>query len=243
MVNAILRRLAIIIKSLIAKIYGSFMAQVAQAELKMPKRLASRLDLCEAATDAEFETIDPSSMGGLADGVSNDSGPEKFEPKKLEAKNSEHGQTDSDKTGMSVFGKKSSRPAPDDSIAFYGFGAVLVVLSFWVFGGHSLFQNVDRMTTASIRAVSTEIADASWRVVTADGKTELFVEGIVKNSGKVALHTKPVTVTVKHNGGSTKRYLLGQNGWTLAPGQEVVVSGRLDIGSASIASVVIALSN
>ena len=124
------------------------------------------------------------------------------------------------------------------------FGVVLVALSFWVSGGQTLFRNVDRMPVGSIKTAigGSEIADAAWRVVTVNGRITLHVEGIVRNSGAVAVHTKPVTVTVKQSGGSTQRYLLGQKGWTLGPGQEVVVSGRLDIASANIASVVIALT-
>jgi hypothetical protein len=200
------------------------MAQAAQREFGHKMRFEQST---EPVLDAEFETV--------GEETKFESAPIKIEPEDRAA----------DKSGMSVFGKKPSRPMPDDSIAFYGFGAILVMLSFWVSGGHSLFRQIDRMPTASIQPLgaSSEIADASWRVITADGKSALHVEGIVRNSGKIAVHTKPVTVTVKHNDGSTKRYLLGQKGWTLGPGQEVVVSGRLDITSASIASVVIALSN
>jgi hypothetical protein len=225
MVNAILRRCAIVIKSSIAKVYGSFMAQTTADQLQMRDRFADRFDQREAVVDADFETVGEGPVSDL-------------QPKQIEAEDRHV-----DRTGMSVFGKKPAKPQPDDSIAFYGFAVILVALSFWVSGGHSLFRNVDRITTSSVQAASSEIADASWRVVTGGGKSALHVEGIVKNSGKVAVHTKPVTVTVKHNDGSTKRYLLGQKGWTLGPGQEVVVSGRLDIASPSIASVVIALSN
>ena len=231
MVNAILRYNAIIIISVIAKVYGRLMARPAQTHEK--KRL--RLESLEAVHDADFETVEAAPNA---------------KPAKINAlpKHAEEipdpMPASTDKIGMSVFGKKHAKPAPDDSVAFYGFSACLVALSFWVSGGHTLFRNVDMMPVAAIRvAASSEIADASWRVVTVDGRTALHVEGIVRTSGTVAVHTEPVTVTVKHNDGATKRYLLGQKGWTLGPGQEVVVSGRLDIASVSIASVVIALSD
>ena len=202
------------------------MAQMAAREFSNKNRFNDHI---EPVFDAEFETVGETYQLHK-------------EQRHIEVDDRKK-QTILHKSGMSVFGRKPVRPLPDDSIAFYGFGAILVVLSFWVSGGHSLFGNVDKMTTASIQMASSEIADASWRVVTNDGKSALHIEGIVRNSGKEAMHTKPVIITVKLKNGSTKRYSLGQKGWTLGAGQEVVVSGRLDIGSASIASVVIALSN
>ena len=198
------------------------MAQVEQTQPKRHKRFQERF---EPVMDAEFETVGEKTRTFA---TTRPVEAEKHEPAK---------------TGLSVFGKKPGKQLPDDSIAFYGFGAALVALSFWISGGHSLFSNIDTMTTAAIQVGSSEIADASWRVVTSDGKTALYVEGIVRNAGRTTAHTQPVTVTVKHKDGASRRYLLGQKGWTLGPGQEVVVSGRLDIGPASIASVVIALSD
>jgi hypothetical protein len=240
MVNAILRRHAIIIKSLIAKVYGRLMAGPAQTQKKQI-RLNDRFESEEPVMDADFETI-VSAPNAITNGLTATS---KTNDGLADSPSINADKIGNDKVGMSVFGKKPARPMPDDSIAFYGFGAVLVMLSFWVFGGHSLFRNVDLMPTGAIHAKynSSEIADTAWRVVTVDGRSALHVEGIVRNSGAVALHTKPVTVTVKHNDGSTKRYLLGQKGWTLGPGQEVVVSGRLDIASAAIASVAITLAD
>ncbi len=208
------------------------MAQFRQTVQERNARPNDRFQSDEPVLDADFETVEAAPKASLNSGAMVDT-PDKVTPKLA-----------IEKTGMSVFGKKYAKPLRDDSIAFYGFSAALVMLSFWVSGGYSLFRQIDRMPTSGIQlAASSEIVDASWRVVSADGKSALHVEGIVRNSGKAAVHTNPVTVTVKHNDGSAKRYLLGQKGWTLGPGQEVVVSGRLDIASASIASVVIALSN
>jgi hypothetical protein len=234
MVNAILRPRAIIIKSKLAILYGRLMAQLAQKPDRKPFRFESRFENREQVHDADFETLAAGVI--LEKGVTHVVAP-------LESNGPEIQSTN--KIGMSVFEKNMLKPAPDDVIAFYGFSAALVMLSFWAFGGHTLFRNVDFTTTSSIQTQRAlpEIADASWRVVTIDDRSALHVEGIVRNSGNAAMHAKPVVVTVKDHNGTSKRYLLGQKGWTLGPGQEVVVSGRLDIGSASIASVVIALSN
>jgi hypothetical protein len=216
---------------------GRFMARFAQAGQKGGNRFEPRFNQADAVLDADFETVSES----------------KPMPSKPNVKPDEVAPTISaqptltfhhpDKTGMSVFGKKPGILVRDDTVAFYGFGAALVLLSFWVSGGQSLFAKLDTTTTSSIRSdmSSTEFKDASWRVVTLGGKSALHVEGIVRNSGAKSAHAKPVLVSVKHLDGSSKRYLLGQKGWTLGPGQEVVVSGRLDIASASVASVDIAL--
>ena len=208
------------------------MAQFKQTPETLGIRFDDRFQCKEPILDADFEAVEAAPVAG--------SGTVKVKGtiNKILA-----GKTNSE-IGMSVFGRTYTKPLRDDSIAFYGFSAALVMLSFWVSGGYSLFQQVDTMTTSTIQNSGlTEIADASWRVITNDGKSALHVEGIVRNSGKATVHSEAVTVTIEHIDGSTKSYLLGQKGWTLGPGQEVVVSGRLDIGSASIASVVIALSN
>lgn len=198
-----------------------------------------RFERREPVMDADFETIKPPEKTRIAQTVK---APQKFE--RQQNGPSQNGPS-ADKIGMTVFDKKPTRLLNDDSISFYGFGALLVLFSFWVSGGHNLFRQVDTITTASIDAAkaTTEIAEAAWRVVNIDGKNALHVEGIVRNSGPVAVHTKPVTVTVTQADGATKRYLLGQKGWTLGPGQEVVVSGRLDIASDGIASVVISAND
>ncbi len=234
MVNAILRPPAIIIKIDLALVYGRLMARLAQTPDKKPFGFEERFENRERVLDADFETVvaDPQPKKSTA-------------PLMPDTEQSDPNAQKADKLGMSVFGKKPAKPKVDDKIAFYGFGTILVALSFWVSGGHSLFRNVDPMPVSAIKDAkgSSEIADAAWRVVTVNGQSALHVEGIVRNSGAVAVHAKPMIVTVKLKDGAAKRYLLGQKGWTLGPSQEVVVSGRLDIASSNIASVVIELSD
>ncbi len=243
MVNAILRRGAIIIKSSIAKVYGHLMAGSAQTRQKKFIRFDDRFERIEPVLDADFETIEavPKSSQSQSGLPKQDRPVAGYAISDLSASRT----VGVNKTGMSVFSKKLSRGRPDDSVAFYAFGACLVMLSFWVSGGYSLFRSLDLTPTGAVHTArgSAEIADASWRVVTANGRSALHVAGIVRNSGAVAVQTKPVSVTVKHADGTSKRYFIGQKGWQLAPGGEVAVSGRLDIAPAGIASVVIALTD
>jgi hypothetical protein len=223
-------------------------SHLAQSKTGRRIRFDDRFDGFEPVVDADFETIEAISISSAKSVEIAAPADDKMQADSATEKNNSD-RFGTDKVGMSVFGRKPAKLVGDDSIAFYGFGVALVMLSFWVSGGHSLFRPIDSTVTGSIPAAASvtdgysEVVDAAWRVVTIDGRSALHVEGTVRNSGTQAVHTRPVTVTVKQTDGFTKRYLLGQKGWTLGPGQEVVVSGRLDIASAGIASVVIALTN
>ena len=216
--------------------FGQFMAQAAQTQQTRNIRFEERFEKHEQVVDAEFETIAAGAKVAAKIAV---------KVAEINADKITRNKIDTDKIGMSVFGKKPAKPQRDDSFAFYGFGVTLVMLSFWVSGGHALFAQIDRTVTGSIqsRQKPVEIADPAWRVVTQNGQSALHVEGVVRNSGAAGVHSGPVTVTVTYEDGSTKRYLLGRKGWTLGAGQEVVVTGRLDITSAGVASVVMSLSH
>ena len=219
------------------------MARQTKTQQSKQIRFDDRFEKHEPVLDAEFETIAavPKSALKKAEPVA----PVEVAGTKQAADTIGKEKLGKDKIGMSVFGKKPGKPLRDDSIAFYGFSAALVLLSFWVSGGHALFAQIDRTVTGSIQSTQTaaEIIDPAWRVITVDGRSALHVEGVVRNSSTAAVHSGPVTVTVKHEDGSTKRYILGRKGWTLGASQEVVVTGRLDIASASVASVVMSLAN
>ncbi|MGL4406401.1 MAG: hypothetical protein ACRCT6_11610 [Notoacmeibacter sp.] len=216
------------------------MAHTAPKPINRAERMNGRFENLEPVVDADFETVEV-----LPNPKTKKLAAEKLAMgQKAVVEKSELEINVSNKIGMTVFGKRPNKKRSDDSVAFYGFSACLIALSFWVSGGHSLFQPLDLMATSGIERKNNaaEIADVAWRVVTIGGQSSLHVEGIVRNPGQNTIHSKPVTVAVKHSDGSTKRYLLGQKGWTLGAGQEVVVSGRLDIASSNIASVVIALT-
>lgn len=219
------------------------MARNAQTQQKKFIRFDDRFEAAESVLDADFETIEAAPKSSLSQ-----SGlPKQDRPvaacaiPDLAASR----PVDVNKTGMSVFSKKLSKARPDDSVAFYAFGACLVMLSFWVSGGYSLFRSLDLTPTGAVHTARgrAEMVDASWRVVTVNGRSALHVAGIVRNSSAVAVHAGPVSVAVKHADGTLKRYFIGQKGWQLTPGGEVAVSGRLDIAPAGIASVVIALTD
>lgn len=217
--------------------YGPNMARQAQTLNKKPIGFEARFINHEPVSDADFETIEASPT--KAAGKSN---PDLIT--KLEF--NDGGQKSAGRqNGMSVFAKKSASNRADDLLAFYGFSACLVALSFWVSGGHSLFRNVDTMTTSALYSgnSSAEISDVAFQIVTLNGRSVLNVDGVVRNPGALAIHAKPVAVKVTYKDGSMKRYLLGQKGWTLGPRQEVVVSGRLDIASTTVEAVDIALTH
>jgi hypothetical protein len=152
------------------------------------------------------------------------------------------------KDGMSVFDRSAPiNQKTDDRVAFYGFATVLVVLAFWVSGGHAVFNRADSITTASIAAAPAygqgELIDSNWEIMGEGGKRALKVEGIVRNPGNQSIHAGPVLVRLEFADGSRSTFNLGREGWTLAAGHEILVSGRLDISAKPVASVTLSLSN
>lgn len=182
--------------------------------------------------DADFETIRPGAAAGKMSAAEI----------RIEPREPRFQSAPADGAGMALFSDTAPAPAArDDRIAFYGFGALLVAFAFWVSGGHAV------MTRLTAPAPEIVLADAQWRIDETGVTPALVVEGVLHNKGALSAPSRGVTVVVARSDGTRIITTVGAGGWRLAPGQDVVVSGRLDmapldITRASIASVDIALA-
>lgn len=158
-------------------------------------------------SDAEYETVEPR----------RDDPPPRFAAAKMAT------GMDSLKQGMSV----AKRTKPEGGPLFWMTGLVLVVLAFWVSGGHSFVRQT--VLSAPIEAGQPlRIADVRSRVELHEGRDILFVDGLARNEGPSTLKLPPLEIVVFGNDGSAIRYFLGTNDAQLAPGDEYTFSSRLE---------------
>lgn len=120
---------------------------------------------------------------------------------------------------------------------FWMAGLTLVVLAFWVSGGHALVrQQVAALAPAEIRE-PLRIGEVKSRVERHNGRDVLFVDGRAENHGPAALPLPPIEMTVTANDGGTVRYFLGTSGTELAPGDRYSFSSRLEAPRNGVKSV------
>jgi hypothetical protein len=128
------------------------------------------------------------------------------------------------RAGAKVIDAHSQRGGP----LFWIVGLTLVVLAFWVSGGHALVrQQVAALAPAETRA-ALRIEEVKSRVERHGDRAVLFVDGRAENHGPVPLALPPIEIAVREVGGGTTRYFLGTNGAELAPGDRYAFSSRLE---------------
>ena len=128
------------------------------------------------------------------------------------------------RAGARVIDEHSQRGGP----LFWIVGLTLVVLAFWVSGGHALVrQQVAALAPTEARE-PLRIAEVKSRVERHGGRDVLFVEGRAENHGSARLVLPGIEIIVRETGGGSKHYFLGTNGTELAPGERYSFSSRLE---------------
>jgi hypothetical protein len=150
--------------------------------------------------------------------------------------------------GMSLFAGRDGPAAParkngnsaperENRAAFYGFSAVLVVLSFWVSGGHALF-NHGGATLAARPDATVMLTDQTWHALPGAG---LAVSAVLLNTGTAPAAAKPVDVRIRMADGRHLTFRIGAGGARIAAGSAMPVSARFDL--MTTASTVLAAPN
>src|SRR5690606_28499681 len=120
---------------------------------------------------------------------------------------------------------------------FWTFGLVLVVLAFWVSGGHALMrQHMPALPLAGPEE-PLQIGEVASRVERHNGRAVLFVDGRAENRGGEALALPSIEIAVTANDGATTRYFLGTRGAELAPGDRYSFSSRLEAPTNGVKTV------
>ncbi|MEO3389282.1 hypothetical protein [Mesorhizobium sp. CAU 1741] len=110
---------------------------------------------------------------------------------------------------------------------FWMTGLVLVVLAFWVSGGHA-FVRQSVLPPPSQPQRQLHIADVSSRIERLDGRDVLFVEGQARNDSQTDRDLPAIEIVVFANDGTETRYFLGTSDAPLGPGERYAFSSRLE---------------
>jgi hypothetical protein len=120
--------------------------------------------------------------------------------------------------------------------AFWSFGLLLVMLAFWVSGGHALVREfVPAIVGAPAQPL--RITNVQSRVEPHNGRDVLFVTGVAENHGATARPMPPIEIAVTAPDGRMVRYNLGTRGTELKPGDRYSFSSRLEAPTNGVKTV------
>lgn len=170
------------------------------------------------ASDAEYETVDA---------------PIEPLPRRFEAAATATGM---DFLKADAADGGNERRAKQGGPLFWSFSLTLVILAFWVSGGHALVRNVV-LPTPSERLQPLRIGEVKSRIENRNGRDVLFIDGLAENHGGSASPLPPIEIMVTDNNGSATRYFLGTNGAELEPGDRYSFSSRLEAPRYGVKSV------
>lgn len=119
---------------------------------------------------------------------------------------------------------------------FWATGLTLVILAFWISGGHALVRHSALFAPAEALQ-PLRIAEVKSRVERHNGRDVLFVDGRAENAGRSARSLPPIEIAVTATDGQTTRYFLGTNGDELQPGGRYSFSSRLEAPRNGVKSV------
>lgn len=119
---------------------------------------------------------------------------------------------------------------------FWATGLTLVILAFWVSGGHALVRHVAIPSPAeTIQPL--RIGEIRSRVENRNGRDVLFVDGQAENHSAQPRTLPPIEIAVTANDDQTTRYFLGTNEAELKPGGRYSFSSRLEVPRYGVKSV------
>lgn len=130
---------------------------------------------------------------------------------------------------------------PLSNAAFYALCAAIMVLSFWVSGGHSVFINQAPPKPVAIQThdLPLNLERVNWDVRYRASKPILFVSGIVNNPHRTENIPQDITIVAEYKDGGTEKLFLKGHSQPLAPFAEYQFHGQLDLKRPEIASVAI----
>jgi hypothetical protein len=134
--------------------------------------------------------------------------------------------------------RKQARSGSDRSGGplFWVAGLALVVLAFWISGGHDLVRNTVLVAVEG-KDPPLRINDVTSRIERHDGRDILFVEGHAENGGTQRAALPGIEITVFANDGRNTRYLLGTKDTELGPGDRYAFSSRLEAPTYGVKTV------
>lgn len=136
------------------------------------------------------------------------------------------------KNGDSVRSRERARGGP----IFWTAGAVAVVASFWVAGGHAMVRD-DLLFATAQKEPKLQISNVRSRAETVDGTVALVVDGDIGNEGQAAGAVPSLAVHVLSTQGAEVVYRLRTLRTPLAPSAKYSFSSRLDMPKDGVKTV------
>lgn len=134
---------------------------------------------------------------------------------------------------------------PLSAPAFYSLGLCIILISFWVSGGHNLFvepQKLDPIIVASVEKPLT-IENVEWQVRYRAQRPVLMVKGHVHNPHETGQRPRDLMIRARYPDGKTEKLFLKAHGQPLAGGSDYQFHGQLDLNRREIASVTVSFQS
>lgn len=132
---------------------------------------------------------------------------------------------------------------PLSTPAFYTLAVAIMVVSFWVSGGHNLFisEKPERPVSISTQNLVLDVRDVTWDIRYRATKPILFVSGSVFNPHERANPPQNVVVFAKYKNGKQEKLFIPGHKQPLQPFADYQFHGQLDLKYSEIASVSVEL--
>lgn len=210
-----------------------------------PQRLQAGLAQHNDVVDAEFEIISDAPVASLG---------KKYQPKNWSANpalmRKSLNMRMPDKTHEARFFEQSEQKSwfpwsgePLSTPAFYILAIAIMVISFWVSGGHTVFvsQKPDRPVSINTQNLPLDVRNVEWDIRYRATKPILFVSGNVYNPHARANPPRDLVVLAKYKDGKQEKLFIKGHKQPLAGYADYQFHGQLDLKHSEIASVSIEL--
>jgi len=132
---------------------------------------------------------------------------------------------------------------PLSTPAFYTLAVAIMVVSFWVSGGHNLFvsEKPERPVSINTENLVLDVRDVTWDIRYRATKPILFVNGSVFNPHESANPPQNIVVLAKYKNGKQEKLFIPGHEQPLQPFADYQFHGQLDLKHSEIASVSVEL--
>jgi hypothetical protein len=186
---------------------------------------SSALPLADDIEDAEFEVLHLSSVV-----------PTRSDRMASHARPGEGDQP----VGMDMLksspGRSSTAPRERAGPLFWIVGAVLVLASFWISGGHAVSGSLLAFMAPPVGGPM-RLANLTSTLQEQNGRRLVVIDGSVENTASAASLVPTLAIEVTGDAGRVTRYTLGSAGALVEPGEHYRFSSRVNAPMGIVAGV------
>ncbi len=204
---------------------GEILADEARAPAPAPARVGDFVD-------ADYETVGQSrSQESPRSNQAATTGASSANPDNAEAR-----------AGMDMLKKHGNRGSAErGGVLFYTAGLAVVMMAFWISGGHALFGTMTPLQTGSTHAETMRLGGITTEKVVIGDSHYLLVSGHVRNEGDGVANVPPIRIAVTGKSGEVQNYRMGSRSTAIGAGERLPFSSRLDAPVSGVESVLVTL--